>query len=180
MENEFLSIKKATEKYKASSSTITRFARQNSKTKFVKKENGKFLVSDSLLKAKFEKVESHDDLRIQTSNQSEPLPKNENELVTALKSENDFLRSQITSKDSQIDKLLQRQYEQNTIIQTLQSRIDSIGNKIDSSVLLLSEKIKENKNAPGPTKENDNGFTIASSVMIILLVLAIIVFLTVK
>lgn len=152
MEKEFLSIKKASEKYKASSSTITRFARQNQKTKFVKKENGKFLISDSLLKTNFEKVETHDDLQIQTSNnQSEPVPKNE--LVTALKSENDFLRSQITSKDSQIDKLLQRQYEQNTIIQTLQSRIDSIGNKIDSSVLLLSEKVKENKNTPDQQKK---------------------------
>ena len=98
-----------------------------------------------------------------------------------LKSENEFLKNEIGNKQKTIDTLLERQFEQNTIIQTLQSRIDGIGNKIDNSVMLLSEKVKENKNVPPePEKQNDNGFTIASAVMILLLVLMIIVFLTVK
>jgi hypothetical protein len=196
MKNEYLTIKEAAAKYKKGSSTITRFVREHQKTKFVKKEKGRFLVSDSLLSSNFEKVETHEHLEIQTSNQSEPKKEIEkekigSELVHALKSENEFLRSQISKKDSQIDKkdsqienLLQRQFEQNSIIQTMQNRFDLIGTKIDSSVLLLSEKVNENKPIPpgrnDNEKGNDNGFTIASAIMIILLVVAIIVFLIMK
>ena len=167
--------------------TITRFARAHQKTKQVKKEKGRFLISDSLLAANFEKEEKHAPVEIQNFNQAEPKAKNleseqiGSELVTMLKSENEFLKNEIGNKQKTIDTLLERQFEQNTIIQTLQSRIDGIGNKIDNSVMLLSEKVKENKNVPPePEKQNDNGFTIASAVMILLLVLMIIVFLTVK
>lgn len=235
MKNEFLTIKEAAAKYQKGSSTITRFVREHQKTKFVKKEKGRFLVSDSLLSSNFEKVEvkeiigadhapakekendnslvvdtlkseneflrsqivlkdvqlnernsqieTHEHLEIQTS--TEPKKEKEkigSELAQTLKSENEFLKTEIGNKQRTIDTLLERQFEQNTIIQTLQSRIDGIGNKIDNSVLLLSEKVKENKQvAPGPLQEkgNDNGFTIASSVMIILLVIMIIVFLIV-
>jgi hypothetical protein len=174
MKNDFLTIKQASTKYSVSASTITRFARKNEHTKFVSKENGKYLISDSLLKTSFEKAENHAPVETKTENSNE-------KVINFLQSQNEFLQSQIIEKDSQIQNLLQRQFEQNTIIQTLQNRFEGIGNKIDSSVLLLSEKVKENKEvAPEPEKQNDNGFTIASAVMILLLVLMIIVYLTVK
>ena len=143
MEKEYLTIKEAAKNYNVSSSTITRFARGHQKTKFVKKEKGRFLVSDSLLSSNFEKAEIHEPSEIQTSNQSK---ENDNNLMVAtLKSENEFLRSQSIEKDKQINTLLQRQFEQNSIIQTLQNRIENIGTKIDNSVLLISNKVKENK-----------------------------------
>jgi len=178
----FLSIKDALQKYEVTQTTLTRFARTHQKTKNVKKENRKYFILDSFLASHFQVVANHlDSLTIQTSNQSEKKESStkEKELVTALKSENEFLKSQIAKKDSQIDKLLERQFEQNTIIQTLQNRFEGMERKIDNSVLLVSEKVKENKNVVHD-KQNDNGFTIASAVMIILLVVMIIVYLTVK
>ena len=89
---------------------------------------------------------------------------------------------QLREKDKQIDKLLQRQSEQNIIIQTLNNKIEGLSNKVESSVPLLIEAVKENKPvAPVPQeKSNDNGFTIASAIMIILLVVMIVIYLTVK
>lgn len=188
----FLSIKQALQKYEVSQTTLTRFARTHQKTENVKKENRKYFILDSFLASHFQLVDNHlDSLTIQTSNQSEQKKESstkekELELVTILKSQNEFLQNQIIEKDkqlndksNQIDKLLQRQFEQNTIIQTLQNRFEGMERKIDNSVLLVSEKVKENKNVVHD-KQNDNGFTIASAVMIILLVVMIIVYLTVK
>ncbi len=182
----FLSIKQALQKYEVSQTTLTRFARTHQNSKEVKKENRKFFISDSLLASHFQVMDNHlDSLTIQTSNQSEPKKENskELELITVLKTQNEFLQSQIVEKDSQINKLLQRQSEQNIIIQTLQNNFDGMERKIDSSTNLLSEKVTQ-KNEVGPNngmeKGNDNGFTIAASIMIILLVVAIIVFMTVK
>jgi hypothetical protein len=177
MKNEYLTISEASKKYKKSSSTITRFVRSNKQTKFVKEEKGKYLVSDAFLATNFKKVETHAPVEIQTSNQSK---ENDNSLVNTLKSENEFLRSQSIEKDKQINTLLQRQFEQNSIIQTLQNRIESIGTKIDNSVLLISDKVKENKPVASNNIDNSNyGYTLASSVMIILLVIMIIIFLIV-
>ena len=181
MEKEYLSIRQASEKYKISSSTITRLARQNENTNFVKKEKGKFLVSDFFLSTNFEKVEIKEVI-----NHDEPKKESkeiDNNLVSILQNQNEFLQNEITNKNKVIDTLLERQFEQNTIIQTMQNRFDGIGNKIDSSVLLLSDKVKENKTVRPGTIQNESsnfGYTVASSVMIILLVLAIIVFLSVK
>ncbi|WP_445956645.1 hypothetical protein [Yeosuana sp.] len=204
---EYLPISEASKIYKTSKTALTRLANKNINSKHIKKENKMFLISVELLESKYEKRVSSSEkenrtrvntkpnthepqkesIGIQTSNQSEPLPKNDTELVTILKTQNEFLQSQIIEKDkqlhdksSQIDKLLQRQYEQNSIIQTMQNRFESIGQQIDTSTLLLSEKLKENKSLPGSAKENDNGFTVAAAVMILLLVVMIIVYLTVK
>jgi hypothetical protein len=182
MKKEYLTISEASKKYKKSSSTITRFARQNEKSNFVKKEKGKYLVSDAFLAANFKKVENHAPVEIQTSNQNEKkeIDKFGSEFINSLKSENEFLRSQSIEKDKQINTLLQRQFEQNSIIQTLQNRIESIGTKIDNSVLLISDKVKENKPVASNNIDNSNyGYTLASSVMIILLVIMIIIFLIV-
>lgn len=188
----FLSIKEAVLNYKTSRATITRFAKKHQQTKNVKKENGKYFILDSFLDTHFLKMTTQNTQILKMSNsqnQSSKTEKNgdlenekiKSELVTILKSENEFLKNEIGNKQKTIDTLLERQFEQNTIIQTLQGRIDGIGNKIDNSVMLLSEKVKENKNVPsGLEKQNDNGFTIASAIMILLLVLAIVVFLTVK
>lgn len=187
MEKEYLSIRQASEKYKMSSSTLTRFARSNENTNFVKKEKGRFLILDSLLSSNFEKVEKEiliTDNRHDEPNQKTEIKENDNILmVSQLQKENEFLRMEIGNKNKTIDTLLQRQLESNTIIQTLQNRFESIGTKIDNSVLLLSEKVKENRPVTSTIKEKDTsnfGYTVASSVMIILLVLAIIIFLTIK
>ncbi len=206
---EYLPISKSVKIYKTSKTALTRLANKNIDTKNIRKENSMFLISVELLESKYEKRVSSsakenrtrvntepnttepqkESIGIQTSTEPKKEKENSNELVTALKSQNEFLQSQIIEKDkqlndksSQIDKLLQRQYEQNSIIQTLQNRFDGMERKIDTSTLLLSEKVSQKKEvAPGQTdQKNDNGFTIASAVMIILLVVAIIVFLTVK
>lgn len=184
----FLSIKDALQKYEVTQTTLTRFARTHQKTKNVKKENRKYFILDSFLASHFQTMDSHlDSLTIQTSNQSEPKKESSKELeiVTILKSQNEFLQNQIIEKDSQINKLLQRQSEQNIIIQTLQNRFEVLQNGIDNGVKMLSESMKENKEVPPGRndKQNDNsnyGYTLASSVMIILLVIMIVIYLTVK
>lgn len=188
MKDDFLTIKEASQKYEVSVSTITRLARQSSKTKFVRKEKGKYLVSDSFLSTNYEKAESKSSVVTPT-----PLQKENGknfEVESILKTENEYLKSQIDKKDSQIlekdrqiNKLLQRQFEQNTIIQTMQNKIETLSSRIDNGVKMLSESVKENKTPPPIQTSNDNsnfGFTIATAVMIILLVVMIIVYLTVK
>ncbi|WP_338794310.1 hypothetical protein [Bernardetia sp. MNP-M8] len=184
----FLSIKQALEKYEASQTTLTRFARENQKTKNVKKEGGKFYILDSFLASHFQAVNSHlvsQTISANSHSEEKKDSKKDLELVTILKTQNEFLQNQIKEKDkqlndksSQIDKLLQRQYEQNSIIQTMQNRFENLQNGIDNGVKMLSESVKEQK--PVTEKGNDNGFTIASAVMIILLVVMIIIYLTVK
>jgi len=103
MNEEYLTIIQASNKYDRSYSTITRFARENKKSKFVKIEKRKFLISDAFLAITF---------------QTQPVPKKDNtvlsnlenksELLFFLKSENDFLKNQIAKKDNQIDKLLEK------------------------------------------------------------------------
>jgi hypothetical protein len=167
----FLTIKEALQEYEVSQTTLTRFARTHEKSKEVKKENRKFSISDSLLASHFQKRNSH--LASQTIQISHSEEKESDTVANILKSQNEFLQSQIVEKDSQINKLLQRQSEQNIIIQTLQNRMDLIGTKIDDSVLLLAEKVSKTP----PSEDKDNGFTIAAALMIILLVITIIIFL---
>jgi len=121
----FLSIKQALEKYEASQTTLTRFARENQKTKNVKKEGGKFYILDSFLASHFQAVNSHlvsQTISANSHSEEKKDSKKDLELVTILKTQNEFLQNQIKEKDkqlndksSQIDKLLQRQYEQNSI-----------------------------------------------------------------
>ncbi len=209
----FLSIKDALQKYEVTQTTLTRFARTHQKTKNVKKENRKYFILDSFLASHFQVVASHlDSLTIHTSNQSEPKKESStnekdknlesgkigSELVNSLKSQNEFLQSQIISKDvqlskmdsqlvekdNQINKLLQRQYEQNSIIQTMQNRFDLVGKQIDTSTLLISEKVtQKNEVIPGISqteKGNDNGFTIASAILILLAVALLVLFVAYK
>jgi hypothetical protein len=175
MENEFLSIKQASKKYKVSASTITRFVREHQKTKFAKKEKGKFLILDSLLNANFEKVENKE--LTNQDNQDKPKKESDNLIVDTLKSENEFLRSQLVGKDKQIDTLLQRQLESNTIIQTLQSNLST---KIDNSLPLLVGAVKESKQVAPSTNTDNFNFTVWAALLVLLLVVAIIIFLTVK
>lgn len=211
---EYLPISEATKIYKISKTALTRLANKNINDKHIKKENKMFLVSVELLESKYKKRVSspvkeseaqaeHVTEHVRTidrtrANTSEPKKENENqnekiglELVNSLKSQNEFLQNQIIvkdvqldKKDSQIENLLQRQFEQNSIIQTMQNRFEGLQNGIDNGVKMLSESVKENKpislGRNESEKGNDNGFTIASAIMIMLLVLAIIVFLTVK
>ncbi len=208
----FLSIKEAVQNYKTSRATITRLAKKHEQTENVKKEKGKYFILDSFLNTHFLKMSNSNTQLLKTSNSDKSQKqfskgKKENdlesgkigsELVNSLKSQNEFLQSQIISKDvqlskmdsqlvekdNQINKLLQRQYEQNSIIQTMQNRFESLQNGIDNGVKILSENVKEQKPVTYTVTENekgnDNGFTIASAVMIILLVLMIVIYLTVK
>lgn len=192
---EYLPISKAVEIYKISKTSLTRLANKNINSVSVKKENGMFLISVELLDEKYEKRVSslaketeHTTEHVRTisrtrANTSEPKKDtNENEVVNLLKSENEFLKKEVGNKQKTIDTLLQRQSEQNIIIQTLNNKIETLSNKVESSVPLLIEAVKENKPVtPVPAdKSNDNGFTIASAIMIILLVVMIVVYLTVK
>jgi len=179
--DDFLQISKAIEIFNTSYSSIQRLCRKEKMSKRVKKKSNKYVIQYSLL------IE-HFDLKASEKEPTTPRPKidepkqtagagSDDKLVDTLNSQIDFLTSQINSKDSQIDKLLQRQFEQNTIIQTLQT---SLSNKIDSSVPLLIDSIKEVRTpapaTPPAPAENDNGFTIASAVLILLTVLLLILF----
>ena len=177
--DDFLQISKAIEIFDTSYSSIQRLCRKEKSTKRVKKRSNKYVIQYSLLKEHFDLLEKEPTTRPPKIDK----PNNtagsvgavgvDNRLVDSLTIQIDYLKSQINSKDSQIDKLLQRQSEQNIIIQTLQT---SLSNKIDSSVPLLVDSIKEVRTVPTPPAENDNGFTIASAVLILLLVALLILF----
>lgn len=189
--DDFLQISKAIEIFDTSYSSVQRLCRKEKAGKRVKKVKNKYVIAYSLLSEHFElkdttkertppAKEEERKISLSAGNGRENEEESQKLLINSLNSQIDYLKSQITSKDSQIDKLLQRQSEQNIIIQTLQT---SLSNKIDSSVPLLVDAMKENKPvapAPAPQKENDNGFTLAASIMIVLLVVMIIVYLTVK
>ncbi|WP_338770423.1 hypothetical protein WAF17_22595 (plasmid) [Bernardetia sp. ABR2-2B] len=184
--DEFLQISKAIEIFDTSYSSVQRLCRKEKAGKRVKKKSNKYIIQYSLLKEHFKLKES---TKVRTPPHVEKAEPNnmagslsaagaagsDDRLIDSLNSQIDFLTSQINSKDSQIDKLLQRQSEQNIIIQTLQT---SLSNKIDSSVPLLVDSIKEVRTvpAPPPAQNNDNGFTVAAAILILLTILLIVLF----
>lgn len=183
LENDnFLSISKAIEIFDTSYSSVQRLCRKEKNSKRVKKKSNKYIIQYSLLSEHFKLLERPQ--KQGTSKQGTPthVEKDEPNLdsqkvfIESLNSQIDFLKIQMTNKDNQIDKLLQRQSEQNIIIQTLQT---SLSNKIDSSVPLLVDTMKETRPHTTPTPpNNDNGFTIAAAVLILLTVALLILFVT--
>ena len=187
----FLSIKEAQDQYDTSRTTLTRLANKHKTTKDVEVRKRKFYISTTLLDKHFPQSTHSDNMDIQStqmSNQNNHAQnqssKTENRETTKDVDLVKFLQDQITEKDvqlkekdNQINKLLQRQSEQNIIIQTMQNRFEGLQNGIDNGVKLLSEKTKETNHSH---KGTDNGFTIASAILILLAVALLVVFLIYK
>lgn len=187
----FLSIKEAQDQYDTSRTTLTRLANKHKATKDVEVRKRKFYISTTLLDKHFPQSTHSDNTDIQSTQMSTQNNHTQNASSKTENRENTkdvdlvkFLQDQITEKDvqlrekdKQIDKLLQRQSEQNIIIQTMQNRFEGLQNGIDNGVKLLSEKTKETNRSH---KSTDNGFTIASAILILLAVALLVVFLIYK
>jgi hypothetical protein len=99
LDSDFININEASEMFNVSPSTITRFARRYEQTEFVRKKKGKFIIQISLLKANFDEVSIDIPAKEAKFDYKE-------ELITILKSENDFLKKVILQQNIQITNLL--------------------------------------------------------------------------